>query len=165
VLVEGDDLSEPISDAMRGILDGHLWLSRELANRGHYPAIDVLESISRVMPDVTSVEHQQRAREVIRLAALYQDVQDLVNIGAYAAGTNDEIDRAVKAQPEIRRFLQQGVDEKVSFEQAGEELKRLVASFRGGPTEGRLPRQDAGDKLPPAAPPDAGSLERMRIGV
>jgi len=125
VLVEGDDLSEPISDAMRGILDGHLWLARELANRGHYPAIDVVESISRVMPEVTEKDHLNQARKIIRLIALYRNIEDLVNIGAYAMGTNEELDLAVQAQGAINQFLQQAIEEEVTYDQALHELKDL----------------------------------------
>jgi len=125
VLVEGDDLSEPIADAMRGILDGHLWLSRDLANRGHYPAIDILESISRVMSDIADDEHLRAAREIIRLTAIYRDIEDLVNIGAYAPGTNPDFDLAVKMRPSINAFLQQPVQQGVSLTQALQSLREL----------------------------------------
>ncbi|MBN2374903.1 MAG: FliI/YscN family ATPase [Sedimentisphaerales bacterium] len=127
VLVEGDDLSEPISDTMRGLLDGHIWLSRSLANRNHYPAIDAVESISRVMPDVVDEEHQQSARDITRLIAVYRDIEDLVNIGAYAAGTSVELDLAVQAQPVINRFLQQNIEEKVTFAEALQNLDDLCS--------------------------------------
>jgi FliI/YscN family ATPase len=130
VLVEGDDLSEPVSDAMRGVLDGHLWLSRDLANRGHYPAIDVLESISRVMPDVTEREHQQLAREITRLTAIYRDIEDLVNIGAYAPGTNQQFDLAVQMHEPITQFLQQHIEDGVSLVEAVTALKELWAKAK-----------------------------------
>ncbi len=130
VLVEGDDLSEPVSDAMRSILDGHLWLSRDLANRGHYPAIDILESISRVMVDITDAEHQQAARLLTRLTAVYRDIADLVNIGAYAEGGNAEFDLAVRAHAFIDQFLQQGINEVVTYEQVLAQLKELTASLQ-----------------------------------
>ncbi len=126
VLVEGDDLSEPISDAVRSITDGHVWLSRALANRGQYPAIDVLESISRVMVDVTSPAQRANAQQVLRMLAVYQDIEDLVNIGAYAHGENPECDAAVKAQPLIREFLRQDIAERVSFTQATGSLVELA---------------------------------------
>jgi len=166
VLVEGDDLSEPVADTMRGLLDGHLWLARNLANRGHYPAIDILESISRVMPDVTSEEHQRRARQVVRLAAVYRDIEDLVNIGAYAPGTSAELDLAVQAQPTINEFLQQGIREKVSFEQAVQALKDLTESLRL--LESGTGRGKAGVSAPaPAAKgrPMPLGLERMMAGL
>ncbi len=130
VLVEGDDLTEPVSDAMRGILDGHLWLSRDLANRGHYPAIDILESISRVMPDITSLKHQQAARAITRLTAVYRDIEDLVNIGAYATGANPEYDMAVKMRTPIVNFLQQGIKDRVSQPEAVDQLLDLVKSMQ-----------------------------------
>jgi flagellum-specific ATP synthase len=116
VLVEGDDINEPISDATRGILDGHVWLSRDLANRGHYPAVSVLDSISRVMPDVVDDKQREAARTVRRVLAVWADIEDLVNIGAYAAGSNVEFDVAVRMKPRIDAFLQQGMREGVTLE-------------------------------------------------
>jgi FliI/YscN family ATPase len=107
VLVEGDDFNEPICDAARSILDGHIVLTRELAARNHYPAIDVLNSISRVMPAVTSPEHRSYASQARKLLATYEKARDLVNIGAYAAGSNPEIDIALDALPALTAFLQQ----------------------------------------------------------
>src|SRR5262245_12804764 len=90
VLVEGDDFNEPIPDAVKGITDGHLWLSRSLANRGHFPAIDVIQSISRVRGDVTDADQVRAARRIIALLAIYSEIEDLVNIGAYVQGANPE---------------------------------------------------------------------------
>lgn len=115
VLVEGDDLTEPIADATRGILDGHIWLSRDLANRGHFPAIAVNESISRVMTDVVDAEHVRAAMEVRKVLAAWHDVEDLVNVGAYAPGANMEFDVAVRMKPAIDLFLQQRVEERANF--------------------------------------------------
>ncbi len=126
VLVEGDDMTEPIADAMRSILDGHLWLSRELANRGHYPAIDIMDSISRVMVDLVDKQHQQAARDIIRLSAIYKDIEDLVNIGAYAPGANPEFDLAVQMREPINKFLQQDIDDKVTFKSARNSLLDLI---------------------------------------
>lgn len=126
VLVEGDDINEPISDAVRGILDGHVWLSRKLANRGQFPAVSVLESISRVMPDVVSAEHMAAAQQVRRLLAAWAEVEDLVNIGAYAAGSNPEFDAAIRMRPSIEAFLRQAVGEPVSFEAARDALSALA---------------------------------------
>jgi flagellum-specific ATP synthase len=122
ILVEGDDLTEPISDACRGILDGHVVLSRDLANKGHWPAIDVLDSISRVALDVTDVSHQTAQSEINRLMSLYHDVEDLVNIGAYSTGANPEYDLAIEAKPIIDQLLRQSSEEHVTFEQSRQML-------------------------------------------
>jgi FliI/YscN family ATPase len=126
VLVEGDDFNEPIPDAVKGITDGHLWLSRSLANRGHFPAIDVLQSISRVRGDVTEPEHGRMARRVLSLWATYQDIEDLVNIGAYVPGVNPEFDLAVQARPRIVQFLQQEPTAPCTMEQSKKQLADLV---------------------------------------
>lgn len=113
VLVEGDDLDEPISDAARGILDGHILLSRALASRGHWPAIDVSGSISRVCEDIIDPEHNAARRQIVRLINAYQEVEDLVNIGAYAAGSNSDYDLAIACKPVLDQLTQQGRAEKV----------------------------------------------------
>jgi flagellum-specific ATP synthase len=128
VLVEGDDLNDPIADAVRSIADGHIVLSRELANRGHYPAIDVLASISRVMPDVVSPEQMAARGKLVSVLAVYQKSEDLINIGAYVAGSNPQIDYAIKKIPEINAFLRQPVEEKVPH---SESFSRLNALFTG----------------------------------
>lgn len=125
VLVEADDINEPISDTTRGILDGHVWLSRSLANKGHYPAIDVLQSISRVMVDVVSEPHMAAARRIQRVLATWQEIEDLVNIGAYALGTNPQFDLAVHGKPLIDEFLQQRIAESVTFASAQQQLLAL----------------------------------------
>jgi len=125
VLVEGDDINEPVSDAARGVLDGHVWLSRDLANRGHYPAVSVLESISRVMKDVVDESHRAAAVEVRRVLAVWNDIEDLVNVGAYAPGANAEFDVAVEMKPKIDRFLRQGVDECAELSETREQLLAL----------------------------------------
>ena len=126
VLVEGDEMNEPISDAVRGILDGHVVLSRRLASANHYPAIDVLSSVSRVMPGIVSREHLDAASEIRDLLAVYDEARDLINIGAYKPGSNPRIDRAIARNDEINRFLRQGVDEKGSYEDTIDELIRLA---------------------------------------
>jgi len=130
VLVEGDDITEPISDAIRGVLDGHVWLSRELANRGHYPAVAVLESISRVMVDVVDAEHKAAAAEVRRVLAVWTDVEDLVNVGAYAAGANIEFDVAVRMKPAIDDFLRQAIEERADFDDTRSRLVELGSHIR-----------------------------------
>ena len=110
VLVD-DDMNEPIADAVRGILDGHIILSRRLAERQHYPAIDVLASVSRVMPDVTEKEHQSLMGELKTLLAVYRDNEDLINIGAYVKGSNPLVDRSIEYVEQINAFLRQGTHE------------------------------------------------------
>lgn len=116
VLVEGDDLNEPIADAVRGILDGHIVLSRDLANRNHYPAIDVLASISRLMPDIVENEHFEKAGAIKNKMAVYKDAEDIINIGAYQKGSNPDIDDALQSVGAINAMLKQGINEKFSFE-------------------------------------------------
>jgi type III secretion protein N (ATPase) len=129
VLVEGDDLSEPIADEVRGLLDGHIILDRELAARGHYPAIDVLRSLSRVMADVTSEAQRRAARQLRELLAAHESKRDLIALGAYVRGKDALTDRAVAAMPEIQRFLcQEGADVS-SFEETLERLQKLVGRY------------------------------------
>ncbi len=126
ILVEGDDLTEPISDAARSILDGHVVLSRDLANRAHWPAIDVLDSVSRVANDVTDAELQAARDKVIRLLSAYRDVEDLVNIGAYAAGSNPQFDLAIEMKSAVDAFCQQAADESSPFEATRQGLLELA---------------------------------------
>ncbi|MBM3288622.1 MAG: FliI/YscN family ATPase [Candidatus Hydrogenedentes bacterium] len=126
VLVEADDLNDPVGDAVRSILDGHIALSRALASRNHYPAIDVLESISRCMIDVTPDTHRLLAGEVRKVLATYRDAEDLINIGAYVEGSNPEIDRAVKLMPGVRRFLQQGLHESSKLADVSAQLHKAI---------------------------------------
>ena len=116
VLVEGDDMMEPITDATRAILDGHIVLSRELASQGHYPAIDILESISRLMVDIVPKAHQNVADALRELLAIYRENQTLINIGLYRKGTNPDIDIAIDYRNEILNFLRQEMMEKVEYE-------------------------------------------------
>lgn len=116
VLVEGDDFNEPISDAARSILDGHISLSRNLANKNHYPAIDVLESISRVMIDVVDQQQKTKANELLNIVATFKKAEDLINIGAYVNGSNAEIDYAIRMIEKVNGFLRQGIDEQIDFE-------------------------------------------------
>lgn len=128
VLTEGDDLQDPIADASRAILDGHIVLSRELADSGHYPAVDIEGSISRVMPMVTSVEHQTLARQLKQIYALYQQNKDLIAIGAYTRGNDPRIDQAINVQPVINFFLQQQIQEVIPFEQSVQQLQEIIAA-------------------------------------
>jgi flagellum-specific ATP synthase len=124
VLVEGDDLNEPVADTVRGILDGHIVLTRELAEKGHFPAIDVLSSVSRLMSQVTPVEQKAAAHVLRRLLATYRSSEDLINIGAYADGSSPEIDQAKAMMPAISRFLTQGAEEQCDW---GETVRHLAA--------------------------------------
>jgi flagellum-specific ATP synthase len=128
VLVDGDDMNEPIADAVRGILDGHIVLSRSLANRGHFPAIDVLASVSRVMNDLVEPEHAKAANTVKKLSSIYKDAEDLINIGAYQQGNNFQIDRAIQYAAKIEQFTAQGTHERSDLETA---KKRLIETFGG----------------------------------
>jgi FliI/YscN family ATPase len=125
VLVEGDDPNEPVADAVRGLLDGHTWLSRSLASRGHYPAIDVLASLSRLMPDVTSEEHRQAAATVRELLAAYHDHEDLISIGAYRRGSNRAVDVAIEMQDDFHAFLRQRVDQPSTLDETRQALLQL----------------------------------------
>lgn len=126
VLVDGDDMTEPVTDTARGILDGHIVLSRALANKNQYPAVDVLASVSRVMGDVISKEHRDCANEIKKTMAVYREVEDLINIGAYARGSNEKIDYAISVIDKIVSFIIQDTHEKISF---GEALQSMDVIF------------------------------------
>lgn len=134
VLVEGDDMTEPVADAARGILDGHIILSRALAQRAHYPAIDVLDSVSRVADDVCDGHHVAARRMLTRLMALYREVEDLVQIGAYAKGSNPETDLALAYAPRINELLRQAKDDTTGFEQARALAIKLAMDAGNQPT-------------------------------
>ncbi len=125
VLVEGDDMNEPIADAVRSILDGHIVLSRKLSFEGHYPSIDVLQSISRLMPDITDKEQQQRAQKLREILATYSEAEDLINIGAYERGSNPRIDYALEMIDKVRNFLRQEVEKSFSWEETQALLSQL----------------------------------------
>jgi len=126
VLVEGDDMNDPVADTVRSILDGHIVLSRKLASMNHYPAIDVLQSVSRVMIDVVSEHHRQLANELTEVLATYQEAEDLINIGAYVEGSNKRIDRAIQLIDDLRDLLKQSIHEKVDFEESLEQLQQIL---------------------------------------
>ncbi len=125
VLVEGDDTNEPISDTVRGILDGHIILSRKLAQQAHFPAIDILGSISRLMTDLAAPEHRAAANSIKQLLAAYQQSEDLITIGAYQSGTNALVDAAIQLRPQILNYLQQKVEEKSQLPDAVSALMKL----------------------------------------
>jgi flagellum-specific ATP synthase len=126
ILVEGDDMTEPIADAARGILDGHIILSRRLAQKGHYPAIDVLDSISRVANEVSDKQHIAARQQLQKLIAAYAEVEDLINIGAYAKGSNPTVDAAIQLKPKIDAILQQQSHDGDNFEASKKRLLQLA---------------------------------------
>jgi flagellum-specific ATP synthase len=126
VLVEADDLNEPISDSVRAILDGHIVLTRALAAQNHYPPVDLLESVSRCMIDITTPEHKTAANKLKEVLATYKGAEDLINIGAYVKGSNPGIDYAIEKVAQIRSFLKQGIDDKTALD---ETINQLYALF------------------------------------
>jgi FliI/YscN family ATPase len=166
VLVEGDDQNDPIADAVRGILDGHVWLSRRLASRGQYPAVSVLDSISRVMPDLVSAEHRAAADRVRRLLAVWSEIEDLVNIGAYAMGTNPEYDVTIRMRPAVEKFLSQPVEEEASFEGSREALLKLAKEIQQAEASVAQPARSApaasmSGRQRPAGQPAAQSVAKV----
>jgi len=130
VLVEADDPNEPISDTVRGLLDGHTWLSRQLSSRGHYPAIDILQSISRLMPEVTDAEHAKATYAIRDLLGAYRDHEDLISIGAYRRGGSKKVDLAIDMRDDIFRYLRQPVEQRSSVADAKHGLLRLYRTYR-----------------------------------
>ena len=128
VLVEGDDMDDPIADSVRSIVDGHIVLDRKLAQKGHFPAIDILQSASRVMPNVISHDHGDAVRKVRAAYALYRDNEDLIRIGAYQPGTDASLDQAIAVNERLDRFLKQDVTEEWNFEQTIIELMNIASS-------------------------------------
>jgi flagellum-specific ATP synthase len=129
VLVEGDDPNEPIADAVRAVVDGHIWLSRELASRGQYPAIDVLASTSRVMTDVIPAHHKRDATRFVSTLATYQEAEDLINIGAYIRGSNPRIDYSLGKIDDIIDFIKQPIETRATLAQAQARLQQMFADF------------------------------------
>ncbi len=125
VLVEADDNNEPIADAIRSIVDGHIVLSRDLANQNHYPAIDILGSVSRVMIDIVKSDHLAARGRLVSLVSTYKRAEDLIQIGAYKEGSNPQIDEAIRMMPRINEFLRQGIYEKVNLEESINKLKSI----------------------------------------
>ncbi len=148
VLVDGDDMNEPIADAVRSILDGHIVLTRELAHSGHYPAIDVLQSVSRLVSEIATEEVREAGQELRELMAAYRDQKDLIAIGAYEHGSNPVVDRAIALRPQIEAFLRQRATEPSTMEQADDALLTLVGATGGTPfasqpgTESMAPEPD-----------------------
>jgi len=142
ILVEGDDMDEPVSDAVRGILDGHIVLSRRLAGRNHYPAVDILGSVSRLAPKINSPEVEKAGGMIKRMLAVYAEAEDLINVGAYVKGSNPEIDRALEKLPAINDFLVQGIMETAEM---SETVKRLGEIAELDLSEPSAERPDSGE--------------------
>jgi flagellum-specific ATP synthase len=130
VLVEGDDINDPVVDTVRGIIDGHIFLSRKVAARNHFPAIDVLGSVSRLFTEICDPEHMQAASKMRELLAVYQDARDLIDVGAYERGSNPKIDTALQMMPEINNFLRQSVKDLVNMDSTIAELKNMMANVQ-----------------------------------
>ena len=128
VLVDGDDFNEPITDTARSILDGHIMLDRKLGHKNHYPAIDILQSISRCMSQIADKAHKQAAGKLKNVLATYNEAEDLINIGAYKSGSNPSIDYAISKIDAVNNFLCQNVEEKFTFEDSVAMLERLFVS-------------------------------------
>jgi flagellum-specific ATP synthase len=163
VLVEGDDANEPISDAVRSILDGHCWLSRKLANRGHYPAIDVLESTSRLMIDLVDQDHFDQAQTVLASLAAYRDAEDLISINAYNDGDNPEIDLAKQTRDQRLAFLRQRIEEGPTFQQNRQALAELAQIHQQTAQTILLRRQHAARTPASAAPQAPPSADNRRV--
>ena len=128
--MEGDDLDDPVSDAARAILDGHIVLSRKLATKGHYPSIDVLQSVSRLKNEVASPEQVTASNKILESLAQYQDSEDLINIGAYNMGSNPKIDEAIKYNPVINKYLRQDMDDASPFSDTVESLFAISGALK-----------------------------------
>lgn len=129
VLMEGDDINDPVVDTVRGIVDGHIFLSRKVAEMNHYPAIDVLGSISRLFPEITDLEHQDAVAKMRKLLAIYRENKDLIDVGMYQAGSNPTLDISIEMMPDINRFLQQRISESVDMESTLNTLKQMMANI------------------------------------
>jgi flagellum-specific ATP synthase len=134
VLVEGDDMNEPIADTARGVLDGHITLSRRLNSQNQYPAIDIADSISRTMPNVIDKEHLKSAQEFREIYTAYKENEETINLGAYARGADPVIDNAILLREPMRKFLRQTPDEQVSLEDTRRQLRDVMSGLRARPT-------------------------------
>ncbi|MBK6286109.1 MAG: flagellar protein export ATPase FliI [Gammaproteobacteria bacterium] len=149
VLTEGDDMQDPVADAARAILDGHVVLSRTLAEEGLYPAVDIEASISRAMPAIADPEHRRNAQEFKKLYARFQQNRDLISVGAYAPGSDEDTDRAIARMPVMRAYLQQGLDERVDHPSS---VRQLAMQFDNAPAEVRPAATAARRQLRSALP-------------
>jgi flagellum-specific ATP synthase len=161
VLVDGDDMNEPIADAVRSILDGHVVLSRHLAHAGHYPAVDVLQSVSRLVGEIVSPEVRQAGMQLRKLMAAYRDKEDLIAIGAYQPGTDPVVDEAVSKRVAIEAFLQQTVDD-VSDAETADAMLLSLAGVAGGPA---VDMDGPVVEPPPAAAPGESAIPPLHLSV
>jgi len=130
VLMEGDDITDPIVDIVRGIVDGHIFLSRKVAEQNHYPAVDALGSISRLMSSIADPEHKEAAGKMRNLMALYQENKDLIDVGMYQTGSNPKLDIAIELMPQINAFLQQKTTDIVSMKTTLDALKNMMRDVK-----------------------------------
>jgi FliI/YscN family ATPase len=149
VLVEGDDFNEPICDAVRAILDGHIILSRQLAAQGHYPAIDILHSVSRLTSAIATPAQKEAARELRGALAAYRDAEDLIQLGAYAAGSNPELDASIRLRPELNEFLRQDHTATAPIKETLARMEQLARSLGARPA---VPAAAAQGKPPQTRP-------------
>jgi len=147
VLVEGDDIHDPIGDAVRGIVDGHVVLSRKLASHGHYPAVDVLQSLSRVMVSITQPEHQSHAGKMRDLMATWSENEELIRLGAYRKGSSPEVDEAIEKHKDLTAFLKQGTTEASGFIETIERMAIFSRDAGAAPMQGSEPAPAVGKKL------------------
>jgi len=147
VLVEGDDIHDPIGDAVRGIVDGHVVLSRKMASHGHYPAVDVLASLSRVMVSITNPSHQNHASKVRDLLATWDENEELIRLGAYRKGSSADVDEAIEKHPSLESFLKQGTTEASGFMETLEKLAQFSKAVGPGPSRSSEPAPAIGKKL------------------
>ncbi|MBX5470325.1 MAG: FliI/YscN family ATPase [Thermoleophilaceae bacterium] len=166
VLVDGDDMNEPIADAARSILDGHVVLTRELAHTGHYPAIDVLQSVSRLVGEIIPEELREAGNRVRRLMAAYKEKEDLIAIGAYEQGTDPVTDLAIAMREPIGDFLRQGVNEPSTAEEADEGLMALADAARAASESAAAPPEpEAAEQKPPAAVPGPSAIPPLNLSL
>lgn len=158
VLVTGDDMNEPIADTARGILDGHMVLSRKLAHNGHYPAIDILQSISRLRGDIADDAHIEAAIDLCRAWSTYADAKDLIDVGAYVSGSNPEIDWAIGLKPQIEQFLKQRGNEEVSWDDTLARVKQLMGGGAPMPTAAGMGAPPPPQPAPPTEEPENDAM-------
>ena len=140
MLAEGDDQQDPIVDTARAVLDGHIVLTRELAAQGHFPAIDILQSISRLMPQLVDRSHRQAATSFRKFYAAYEENKDLISVGAYQRGSNEDIDQALRQLPFMKSFLRHDMGEAVNYQESLDELIHLPEECDESPSSSRLNR-------------------------